>query len=187
MSWTFYEVVAFFPCPPKQATTLENMLPHTSNTRARDHVVKALRHAAKQGVELATSRIVVDIGASCKFSHYSVDQFPTITSTRAISCDWWIADLGRRVTTDELMFLQGFEKGSIDYKAAKVSEQRVRHMVGNAMSMNILERLLPRALSSVGIYPSRPNLDRWEHAVRACQVPVTPRVTVRQSASSPLA
>ncbi len=166
-------------------TALESMLP--VNEKAKDHVLKALRHAAKQGVEISKSRIVVDIGASSKFAHYSVDQFPTITSTRAVGCDWWIADLGRRVTTSELMFLQGFEKGSVDYVAAKVSEQRVRHMVGNAMSMNILERLLPRLLSSVGIQASRPNVDRWEHAVRMCQAPVTPPHAVRRAVSSPAA
>lgn len=150
---------------------------------SQEHVLAALRSAVRKGVELKDSRVVVDIGASKGFAHYAVDAFPTITSTRATMRSWWIADLGRRPTLAELAMLQGFEIKDIDYKAAKVSEKRLLHMIGNAMSCNVLERLVPCALDSVGIVPSNPNLDRWQFAVRQSQPAVTPTRGLKRLAS----
>ena len=125
-------------------------------------------------MSIADSRIIVDIRASKGFAHYTVNGMPTITSTRAVARAWWVADLGRQISTKEILFLQGFEADAIDYKSAGVSDQRIYHMTGNAMSANILERLLPKVLDAVGIFPSSPNLDRSLHATRACLPPVTP-------------
>lgn len=148
-----------------KVTTLKGMLP--DNPREKEHVLAALRAAATCGVQLKNSRIIVDIGGTSQFAHYTVDEFPTITATRAVSFAFWVADLGRRVTLDELVMLQGFDPASFaTRKDAKITDARLAHMVGNAMSCNVLERLLPRVLDSVGIVPDVVKPDKWEVLVR---------------------
>ena len=53
----------------------------------------------------------------------------------------------------------------VDYKKAKLSERRVGHMIGNAMSCCVLERLLPKVLDAIGISPAGPCHDRWAQLV----------------------
>ena len=150
------------PKGPK-VNALKYMLPPTttSNGRARALVVSALKEAAKNGVSLAKSNIVVDIGCSDSYKQFMVDKFPTITSTRAASFLRWIADLGRHVKLEQLLLLQGSPPGSIPFEKANVSRQRVAHMAGNAMSCNVLERLLPKVLYSTGIAPENATPCQW--------------------------
>ena len=75
--------------------------------------------------------------------------------------DWWIADLGRRVSIQELMILQGLNPADIPYVTAGMGERRIGHMVGNAMSVNSLECRRPRVLEAVGVKPVKPFKDRW--------------------------
>ena len=114
------------------------------------------------------SRIIVDIGGGAsQTAHYTVNEFPTITATRAVSFAFWVADLGRRVTLEELMLLQGFDPAMFEGRAAaKVTDARLAHMIGNAMSCNVLERLLPCVLDSIGITPDVVKPDRWDILVR---------------------
>ena len=149
----------------QKAQTLAKMLP--TNDAEKAHVLKALRSAAEAGVDLSKSRIIVDIGCSSDFAQYMVNRFPTITAARSRNLAWWVADIGRRVKLEEIMLLQGFNPKDIPYVAAQVSEQRVAHMVGNAMSCCVLERLLPKVLHTIGISPTnRPESnDRWSELV----------------------
>ena len=65
------------------------------------------------------------------------------------------------------MLLQGFDPAMFEgRKEAKVTDTRLAHMVGNAMSCNVLERLLPRVLDSIGITPDVVKPDRWDILVR---------------------
>ena len=145
--------------------------------REKDHVLAALRSAASCGVELKTSRIIVDIGGTSQFAHYTVDEFPTITATRAVSFAFWVADLGRRVTLDELIMLQGFDPAMFEgRKEAKVTDARLAHMISSAMSCNVLERLLPCVLDSIGITPDVVKPDRWDILVRRSN-PVVPMMS----------
>ena len=143
-----------------KVTTLNGMLP--DGGREKDHVLRALQAAAASGVSLRDSRIIVDIGGTSQFAHYTVDEFPTITATRATSFDFWVADLGRRVKVEELMLLQGFTPNTFKTrKDAKVTDARLAHMLGNGMSCNVLERLLPNVLTSIGIDLASSPVDRW--------------------------
>ena len=143
----------------------KDMLPSLAEPRPRALVINEFTKFAAKGAK-PKSRIVVDIGASQKFSQLRSDGFfPSITAQRASCQDWWIADLGRRITVEELMVLQGFNPQKLQYKAAGVSVQRIGHMVGNAMSLNVLERLLPCVLACVGLHPTRACPDRWAQLV----------------------
>ena len=63
------------------------------------------------------------------------------------------------------MAMQGFAPGSIDWEAAGVSRTAAGTMLGNAMSCNILERLLPRVLFAIGISPPWV-ADPWDKLAR---------------------
>ncbi len=92
---------------------------------------------------------------------YMVDRFPTITACRAYKFGYWIVDLGKRATLRDFFLLQGIQPDTIPYAAAGVGERRVAHMLGTSMSCNVLERLLPRVLAMVKIFPSCPRRDPW--------------------------
>ena len=138
------------------------MLPSpAAEARQRTLVVNELKKLVAKG-HAPQGRIIVELGTSDKFSYHRADGiFPTITAQRATRQDWWIADLGRKITIEELMMLQGLNPNSIQFEQAGVSVQRIGHMVGNAMSLNVLERLLPCVLASVGMHPTKPAPDRW--------------------------
>jgi hypothetical protein len=42
-----------------------------------------------------------------------------------------------------------------------VSQSVIGHAIGNSMSRNVLDRLLPRVLHAAGLLPSLPT-DRWQ-------------------------
>jgi len=130
-----------------------DMLPPLDPNRTL--VLNALKKIALQGKELHVGNlIVVELGCTPKFCTHRINEFPSITATRASSCDWWVVNLGRRVTLIELMQLQGLNPSEFPYHNI-VSHKRFGHMIGNAMSANVLERLLPVALASVGLHPQR--------------------------------
>lgn len=134
-------------------------------------VLRAIRRelAKDPSFNLAQKSLVVDIGCSMKRMNHMVNRFPTITSARARSCGWWIVNIGRQVTLRDLFLLQGIDPNAYDYKGAGISASHMGSMLGNAMSLNILERLLPRVLDLVGIKAHAPKPDKWEqldHAAR---------------------
>ncbi len=164
-------------CPPSQEFKWPEPLPCLSLKRllgngvpslppygaSRDMVVKALQRLDLRDpdFDLSARSLVVDVGCSKKHLSYMVDRFPTITATRASTFGYWIVDLGRQATLRDFFLLQGIQPGTIPYTAANVGERRVAHMLGNSMSCNVLERLLPRVLAMVKVYPSRPRRDPW--------------------------
>ena len=90
-----------------------------------------------------------------------VDCFPTITARRGSEMNYWIVGMGRRVTPVDLMLLQGVSPDWFPLDKVGVSPQRMGHMLGNAMSCNILERILPRALRLIGVTPNLSRGDPW--------------------------
>ena len=136
------------------------------NGRARREVKAALRVLQHRDPEfpIAQHCLIVDIGCSIKFRHFSLDRFPTITAGRGAGLGWWIVDLGRQCVVEDLLRLQGIPENRYDYSAAGVTPHRLGFMRGNAMSCNVLERLLPNVLKAIGVRPSFPQPDRWAGA-----------------------
>ena len=110
-------------------------------------------------LSLPGSRIIVELGCTEAWGQHAINKFPCITATRGSQCNYWVADLGRQVTLHELMLLQGFNPDAINYKEAGVGRSQVGRMVGNAMSLNVMERLLASALRAVGL--PAPVADKW--------------------------
>ena len=70
--------------------------------------------------------------------------------------------LGRRLTAKESLRLQGIRLLKKTVQKAKLSRTEIGAAAGNAMSQNVLERLLPRVLKRAGLLDNRVK-DPWEN------------------------
>ncbi len=153
---------------PRHDGPLRSYLPPLSLPSARENVRLALQRLLQKRPKMSPldHDIVVDIGCTARFANYKVDCFPTITAERAANFGWWLVRHGRRIDLPDLLKLQGIPADFFDFEGAGVSKQRVAHMCGNAMSVNVLERLLPKVLASIGVHASTPQGDTW---MKLCQ------------------
>ena len=132
---------------------------------ARRKVVEAVQKLSSKdsSFDMSTRSLVVDIGCSANRVNYMTDRFPTLTASRASVFGFYLVDQGRQLDLRDCFLLQGISPNAYQYVEAGVSEQRVAHMLGNCMSCNVLERLLPLVLAMVDIFPSAPRRqDPWE-------------------------
>ena len=81
---------------------------------------------------------------------------------------FWLTNRGRTLNTDERMRLMGHDPNLL--KLA-VGTRQFEKQLGNSMPLNVLERLLCRALPSVGLTGSL--LDRWNDGSRYTELAAT--------------
>ena len=91
--------------------------------------------------------IVVDIDAAKVNWMYGVS--PCLTRTRA-AVGFYLPARGRRMTLAERFRLQGIPLRVLQYRQG-ISDRQLGMMVGNALSLNVLERLLVRILRACGL------------------------------------
>lgn len=103
---------------------------------------------------------VVDLGASKTFRHLPPRRIcPCLTRTRCGSAkSYYIPKLQRFLTVPEMGTLQGLPKQvtSAIVQAAGGRADVAGRAIGDAMSVNVLMRLLPRALHSAGLIDTLP-------------------------------
>lgn len=85
-------------------------------------------------------------------------QCPCLTRARAGAGGHWVTSRSRLLTVEEMLSLQGMPS---DVRRDGISNRQLGLMIGNAMSINVLERLLVRLLPGVGLLPSGSLHDRW--------------------------
>ena len=139
-----------------------------SSKTGKANVVKALKElkSACPDIDLSEDSkhiVVIDVGCSERYATWHIDEFPTITAGRAKGCGWWLLPHRRNVSMEEMYLLQGFDPARIMDAAerAGVKKTALGMMVGNSMTLSILERILPPALARVGILPNKAVKDRW--------------------------
>ena len=71
----------------------------------------------------------------------------------------YVTNYGRVLSTNDMLNLQGMPSSRLDYNA--VSDNAIRFMIGNAFSLNVVERILCRALYCTGLVDHR-LVDRWD-------------------------
>ena len=137
----------------------------------RRNLAVAKKAIAANGLQ---GTILVDLAASARFENQGVGLAPCITATRAKTGGFFIFNQKRMTTTHELGRLQGFPTWAVDkmmYSYASPAD--IRFAIGNAMSVNVLVRLLPRVLQSAGLLKTKPK-DIWKHLsskdAQACNV-----------------
>jgi hypothetical protein len=131
---------------PKPA--LQPKLPHTN-------VVNAYIKLQAKNVNPFITPVVIDTHSSPRFSNYALDACPCITRTRAAQRGYWCSTKGGYLDAAELSKLQGFRCDEVAWEAAGVKERAYCGALGNAMSLNVVVRLLPRALYSAKIVKTR--------------------------------
>ena len=134
--------------------------PPASATNRRN-LKTAIRQAKQKGYDPEVQNIFVDLDASERFAPWRHDLCPCITRTRAASAGFYITSRKRRLSTAEMLKLQGIRPENMR-KYRGMSPGVLNAAVGNAMSACVLERLLPRIAYAIGCIPERMP-DEWCH------------------------
>lgn len=143
---------------------------------SRFNVIQAVKELREKGHDPLREPWVVDCDSTVARMAYQFDRTPCITCGR--SKGHWISNRGRRMSLPEMMRLQGMnDKGFVK----QVSDLSLGKQIGNAMSVNVLERILVRLLPAAGLYPAARLHDRWDPEIAAA-APSTP---IRKRAMSP--
>jgi len=152
-------------------------LPPASQTTARANVKRALKEISAQGLNPLTEPFIVDCDSSGPRMKYMRDVTPCLTCSRAGG--HWVTNRSRRMTKAEMMRMQGMHPES--FKVA-VSSAQLGKQIGNAMSVNVLERLLVRMLPAAGLARHGSLVDRWASGVPpACLTTVNSKKRVATS------
>jgi len=160
-SFSFPESVArpsieLFLDPPCKKQTVAGNLPPIRSKTAYINVRRALKELAASGCKPLKVPYVVDCDSSGDRMKWMKEASPCITCSRAAG--HWVTSRGRRLTKDEMMRLQGMRPER--FKKA-VPERQLGIQIGNAMSVNVLERLFVRALPAAGLVAHNRLIDRW--------------------------
>ena len=148
-----FQMPAPIPCPsierflqPRLGRPSDQDLPPTSQSVARLNVMCTLHELRLQGRDPLEECWLIDCDSSHGRSGFMLECSPCITRSRARG--HWITNRGRRLSTAEAMSLQGIRCGI----ALQTTEVQFCQILGNSMSVNILERLLCRLLPAVGLW-----------------------------------
>lgn len=147
--------------PASESPTLA-ALPAKSSTTARTNAFEVLKQLLKEGKKPFENSYVIDVDASARFRSCMHDKVMCMTRSR--SGGHWVTSRGRRMTLREMMALQGMD---IDSFNQVVTDRQLGCQIGNAMSQNVVERILLRLLPAAGLVPAEKRLvDRWSQFVR---------------------
>ena len=127
-----------------------------ASSEARSNIARSMeRDLRAEGVDPAHETYFLDIDSSAAWRRACRGCCPCITASRPRG--FWVTMRSRRTTLAELCWLQGL---SLPSKIA-VTDRQLGRMLGNAMSGNVMERLMRQLLVAIG-YPGAETLpDRW--------------------------
>jgi len=148
--------IELFLDPPGEKQTAEGNLPPIQSNTAYTNVRRALKELSAAGCNPLKVPYVVDCDSSGDRMKWMKETSPCITCSRAAG--HWVTSRGRRLTKNEMMRLQGMRPNKFQ-KA--VSERQLGIQIGNAMSVNVLERLFVRALPAAGLVSHNTLIDHW--------------------------
>ena len=115
----------------------------------QENLARILPRLLEKGYNVRNEHIFVDAYQSERFGDaYQVGRVPTITRTRASVGGFFNTKMWRFLSTKELEAFQGLPAGRMRYKGLRtqrnrqVSERQYRMMLGSAMSIPVLGRIL---------------------------------------------
>ena len=134
----------------------------TVDARARGSVKHAFRKAMTKGVNPKQAFVAVDVDCSTQFRTHGVEIQPCLTATRGKTRGWWWSVAGRRIEIDEMCKTQGVDLyvDLPEWPVPGLKDSSMGHMLGNTMSLNVIERVLGSGLWAAGLVASKP-VDRW--------------------------
>jgi site-specific DNA-cytosine methylase len=122
------------------------MKPLRATERTKGLVQRAYRKLRAKGLTPWACEAIVDVGASARWSAVMEGCSPCLTASRLKgSGGHYLLHFKRMMTEKEACRLQGIPDNRVDYINAKVRRSVFLHAVGNAMSSNVLARVLARA------------------------------------------
>jgi DNA (cytosine-5)-methyltransferase 1 len=128
---------------------VERVQPRAGTTAAKNLCM--LQSRLRKG-NVSSEHIALDIFASPARARAVVGKVPCLTLTRAGTGGYWITGVNGLLTTREMLRLQGLPDKFIQIaETAGVSERKLRRMIGNAMSVNVLVTILQRLLPACGL------------------------------------
>ena len=104
-----------------------------------------------KGIDHSKVHAFIDVGATAKWSSTMVGCSPCLTSTRCKQGGHYSTVANGMMTRKEMTRLQGIPDDRYNFKRAQAKEEDLLLAVGNAMSTNVLMRLLPNALWAAGL------------------------------------
>ena len=107
--------------------------------------------------------VIVDIDASPEYWRWRAGESMALTRARAGAGGFYVTSKCRRFTSEEMLKLQGVRPAQmIDEKGGYygLTQRQLNLAIGNAMSSNVLERLLPRVCLASGLTPM--HSDPWQ-------------------------
>jgi len=143
---------------PRKGKVDATCLPPKSAGTAYRNVKAVYKMLLAAGHNPYTEPWIVDIDSSEDRMKFMYDVTPCLTCSRAQG--HWVTNRGRRLTKLEQMKLQSIRTPAEGFKVV-VSDFQLGRQIGNAMSVNILERLLVRILPAAGLAPAGSLKDRW--------------------------
>ena len=126
----------------------------THKTGVRN-VARGLEEIIKRGCDPAMTPAVIDHGASRGSVTFGAS--PTLTASRAMAGGFWLLHKGRTMTLDEMMRLQGMRPSRFKLTSG-MRPSAMAKAVGNAMSGNVLHRVIARIAWALGMDAVR---DQW--------------------------
>ena len=123
------------------------------NGTAHRNMSLATTSLAAKGIDPAKVSTFVDVFASKKFANCKAGVCPCITASRSKAGGFYVTTLKRMTYYQELGGLQGFPMKKLRklLTCHHVKQNTIGHAIGNAISVNVLMRLLPRILVAAGL------------------------------------
>ena len=145
-----------------RSTAEQNIDVGLENNLVRKNLRWGRKAAKARGINLSSRHhaVIVDVSAGRKFRHLTIDHSPCITRARAMTQGFVVHKryVRRRLTMVELAKLQGARLQR--YNVNGILQSKMLSLIGNAMSRNCIDRVVPRLLQSAGLLSRMPE-DKW--------------------------
>jgi len=126
------------------------------------HIRTPLASKLRCQVDWPTHTIFVDAQAGAGFRSAKDMEVPCITKSRGGSNGFYVISLSRFMTIYEIGAFQGIPSWVIDRLLRRgITKVHLGRALGDAMSLNVLMRVLPRALRAGGLLPNWVPSDVW--------------------------
>ena len=166
-----------WPCPAmEKCQTIDELLgprpsrevvarAQPSRQLCKDNVARAFEKLRAKGVDPLATTYIVDIDCSPRwFGNMSEGCSPCLTKQRAYQGGYWITTHGRRLGTETMLRLQHMSPQRLQCPP-DVPMNRFDAMIGNAMSVNVVEALVVMlSRSCPALFGGTKLHDRWSAA-----------------------
>ena len=154
-----------WPRPPIASAPIDDLLQPTRGSDAdllalrpdcRGRLLAHLGMLHARGYSTHTDTWIINVFG--RSSHGMRGRSPCLTRSMAGAGGQWVSSRSRLLTVEKMLVLQGMPP---DVRREGISSRQMGLMIGNAMPVNVLERLRVRLWPGVGLLPPGSLHDRW--------------------------